>query len=101
MEPSTRPYRTPQWLANAGNDQWISGSSSQTRIEQPARLALLKALSRGAAKRKLREAGATDLLAKSRPMSRVVDQSSKLATSVMIDTGGQSPHSECGLGAAR
>ena len=36
----------------------IMGSSSQMRIEQPAKLALLMVVSRGAAKRELPEAGA-------------------------------------------
>jgi hypothetical protein len=65
----------------------IKGSSSQMRIEQPAKLALLMVVSRGAAKRELPRQGRP--LAMGRTVSRAVDQSSERAASAMIDVEGR------------
>jgi hypothetical protein len=65
----------------------IRGLSSQMRIEQPAKLALLMVMSRGAAKRELPEAGAASCYG--RAVSRAVDQSSERAASAMIDVEGR------------
>jgi hypothetical protein len=53
------------------------------RIEQPAKLALLMVMSRGAAKRELPRQGRP--LAMDRTVSRAVDQSSERAASAMIE----------------
>jgi len=57
------------------------------RIEQPAKLALLMVVSRGAAKRELPRQGRP--LVMGRTVSRAVDQSSERAASTMIDVEGR------------
>jgi hypothetical protein len=65
----------------------IRGSSSQTSIEQPARLALFMLVPMARQSGKLPEAGAASCNV-GRAVSRAVDQSSDRAASAMIDVEG-------------
>ena len=76
----------------------IRGASSQTRIEQPAKLALLMVVT--VARLSANCLRQERPLVMGRAVSRVVDQSSVRAASAMIDVEGRTWLARAGFGAA-